>query len=134
MKRILILSVLLFAAGYLSGQNLVGFNYGEIKKYMKENFREMNFNSVTNSRFNYLKYTDNTDSQTFLFFLNQDSVCSGVRVIFDPSLKAGKEKELNTLYRKVGDKKWIENRNGRIYNIEMKDEGWSSTITFGPDK
>ncbi len=72
------------------GQNLIGFSNSQIRRYMKENRRDMHFNTVRNSMFSYLKYSDNADSQTILFFLTPDSVCKGVRVICANSLKPEK--------------------------------------------
>jgi len=101
---------------------------------MKENKSEMNFNKVTNNSFNYLKYTDNSDSQTVLFFLNRDTVCTSVRIICDKSEKNNKIKEYNAVYKKNGDNKWIDRRNGTDYLIEIKDETWSTVITIESHK
>ena len=106
-------AITLFAALFLSGisvncQNLIGYKYSEIRNYMNQNRSEMNYNDVTNSKYNYLKYTDNSDSQTLLFFLNQDSVCKSIRMICDAGKKAEKTKEFNTIYIKYGKKRWID--------------------------
>jgi hypothetical protein len=116
------------------GQNLIGYNYREIRKYMKENHMDMNFNSNANSKYNYLKYTDNSDSQTVFFFLNPDSVCKSIRMICNASLKAEKEKEFNSRYKKVGDYRWLDKQNDKDYLIEIRDEEWYSVITIEPDK
>ncbi len=94
----------------------------------------MNFDKVRNSIFSYLKYSDNTDSQTILFFLNTDSVCSSMRVICDTSMKAEKIKELDTEYKKLSDNRWIDSHGGNNYLIKFRDETWSCTITFEPEK
>lgn len=132
--KIFILVAFLTVSGLLSGQNLIGYKDFEIRKFMKENKGEMNFNKVTNDRFNYLKYTDNSDSQTILFFLNRDTVCNSIRIICDLGEKNNKIKEYNAAYKKNGDNKWIDNRNGKKYLIELKDEEWSSVITIESSK
>jgi hypothetical protein len=116
------------------GQNLIGYTDKEIRKYMKENRTEMNFNNVTNSKFNYLKYSDNSDNQTLLFFLDPDSVCKSVRLICDLSVKSEKVKEFNSIYKTSGENKWIDNREGRNYLIEIIDGKWSCIINIEPDK
>ena len=116
------------------GQNLIGYNDKEIKEYMKENCRGMNFNNVTNSKFKYLKYSDNSDNQTFLFFLNPDSVCNSVRMICNVNMKAEKVKELDSTYTKISENRWIDKRKGKDYFIEMKDEKWSCIVIIEPDK
>jgi hypothetical protein len=115
-------------------QNLIGFKEKDILKYMKENRREMNINSVTNSRFSYLKYSDNFENQTLLFFLNPDSVCKSVRLICDVSMKSEKVKEFNSHYTKTGENRWTEKRNGKVYLIELVDGNWSCVISIESKK
>jgi hypothetical protein len=128
--KIIALLAFLAVPCLLSGQNLIGYKDFEIRKFMKENKSDMNFNKVTNNSFNYLKYTDNSDSQTILFFLNGDTVCNSIRIICDQGEKYNKIKEYNAVYKKNGDNKWIDRRNGKDYLIEIKDEKWSSVITI----
>ena len=90
MKIITLSAFLILTCYFVNGQNLIGYNGKEIRKYMKENRRDMNFENVTNNKFKYLKYSDSSDSQTFLFFLNPDSVCKSVRIICDAGVKAEK--------------------------------------------
>jgi len=94
----------------------------------------MNFNNVVNSKFSYLKYTDNSDSQTMLFFLNPDSICKSVRIICDTYMKSKKVKEFNSLYTKCGYNKWIEKREGKEYLIKVIDGNWSCAISIEPVK
>ena len=94
----------------------------------------MNYNKVTNSNYNYLKYSDNYDRQTLLFFLNPDSVCTSIRLICDLSTRAEKVREFNSIYRKYGENSWIHKRDGKDYLIEIKDEKWLSVITIVPYK
>lgn len=132
--KVLLLCTFLTISAFLSGQNLIGFKDFEIKKYMKENIRNMSYNKVNNDRFNYLKYTDNSDSQTLLFFLGSDSICSSIRIICDSVTKAEKVKEFDTSFKKNGENIWVDRRNGIDYLIEIKDEQWSSIITIKPLK
>lgn len=129
---------LLFAfltiSGFLSGQNLIGYKDFEIRKYMKENLGNMGFNKVNNDRFNYLKYTDNSETQTLLFFLTSDSVCKSIRIICDSYTKTEKIKEYNSKFIKSGENTWIDRRNGIDYLLEVKDEQWSTIITIKPLK
>ncbi len=132
--KVLLLSAFLTITGFLSGQNLIGYKDFEIKKYMKENIRNMSYNKVNNDRFNYLKYTDNSETQTLLFFLGTDSVCSSIRIICDSVTKAEKVKEFDTSFKKNGENIWVDRRNNIDYLIEIKDEQWSSIITIKPLK
>jgi hypothetical protein len=134
MKALTLITALLISGIRADGQNLIGYSYRDIRKYMNENCRDMSFNNVTNNKFNYLKYTDSSDSQTLLFFFNQDSVCKSVRLICDNGLKAGKIKEFNSLYQRSGENRWIDRRDKKDYFVEIKDDKWSFAITIESDK
>jgi len=134
MKIITLLAFIIVMGSVSNGQNLIGYNDYEIRKFMKENKRDMNFEKVTNNKFIYLKYSDNSDSQTILFFLSPDSVCKNVRIICDKGIKAEKIKEFNKLYKNNGDNKWIDRQGRKDYLIEIKDEKWSTVITIEPGK
>lgn len=134
MKFLSLLTVLVFTCQSAICQNLIGYNSRQIQKYMKENRKEMNIDKVINNKYKYLKYSDNTDSHTLLFFLNSDSVCSSVRMVYDVSMKTGKIKEFDAIYKKTGDKAWLEVLNGKKYLIEFSDEKWSSIFTIKPGK
>jgi hypothetical protein len=130
-------SVFIFLIVYssiISGQNLIGYKDADIRKYMKENRKDMSFNKVTNTRFIYLKYSDRFDSQTLLFFLDTDSVCRSIRIICDESIKAERIKEFNASYKPGGENRWIDSRNGKDYIIRVTDEKWSTIITMEPGK
>jgi hypothetical protein len=132
MRKIIVSSVIIFLIGLnLNGQNLIGSNEKEIRKYMADNQKNMTFQNFTNnSTFKYLKYSDADETQTILFFLNEQLVCKTVRLVCDKSLKTQKIKDFNSLYKKAGDNQWTETKNGKSYLIEIKDEEWSFNITI----
>jgi hypothetical protein len=134
MKIITFFSILMLICMYSYGQNLIGSNDREIRQYMKENRKDMNIDKVTNNKYKYLKYSDNSDSQTLLFFLNHDSVCKSVRLICNQSNEPEIVKEFNSIYKKCGENRWIDNRNGKDYLIKLINEKWSCIITIEPDK
>lgn len=99
-----------------------------------ENRKDMHFNSVKNSMFSYLKYSNNSDSQTILFFMTPDSVCKSVKVICDSMLKPEKIRELDAKYKRIGDYRWTDLRDGKNYLVKFKEEEWTCSITIEPDK
>lgn len=101
---------------------------------MKENRKDMNFDKVRNTLFSYLKYSDNFDRQTILFFLTPDSICKSIRVICDSAMKPEKIKELDSKYTKVAGNSWVDDHNGQKFLITFKDEKWSCSINIVPDK
>lgn len=134
MKNIILLSFLFLSVTCAYSQNLIGYNEQEIKTYMKDNNKDMNFNNVTNSKFKYLKYSDNSESQTLLFFLNEESVCQSVRLICDLSYVPAKLKEFNDIYKNNGENTWVDSRNGKDYSVILKKEKWSCIVSIDPTK
>jgi hypothetical protein len=133
MKFVSISVLLLLNFLFLEGQNLVGYSGKDIQRYMKENRRNMNLESVTNSKFKYLKYSDNYDDQTLLFFLNSDSLCVSIRHTFSKSMKSEKVKEFNSIYKINGVNSWIDHRDGKEYKIKLKDGEWSFSVIIEPE-
>jgi hypothetical protein len=127
-------SILIISCCYTYSQNLIGYKNYEIRKFMKENRKDMNYDKVRNSMFSYLKYSDNYDRQTILFFLTADSVCKSIRVICDSAMKTEKIKELDSNYRRIADNSWVDDHGGKKYLITFKDEKWSCSVTIVPDK
>jgi len=115
----------------ISGQNLVGYHEKNIRQYMKENQKNLIYQSFTNNNtFKYLKYVNREESQTLLFFLTADSVCKTVRLICDKSLRSEKLKELDSTYKKSGENTWSDTKNNRKYLIELKEEDYTFNITI----
>jgi hypothetical protein len=134
MKHFTISIIIILACISCYGQNLVGYNVREIQKFMRENRQDMNAVNVVNEKFSYLKYSDNEDTQTLLFYLDQDSVCNGIKTICDFSIKAAKEKEFNSIYKTYGENRWIDTHDGKDYLVMIKEEKWSFVITIEPYK
>jgi hypothetical protein len=135
MRRVAVFcSILIISCCYTYGQNLIGYKNNEIRKFMKDNCKDMNYDKVRNSMFSYLKYSDNYDRQTILFFLTPDSVCKSIRVICETTMKNEKLRELDTNFKRIADNSWVDDRNGKKYLITFKDEKWSCSITITPDK
>jgi|WetSurMetagenome_2_1015567.scaffolds.fasta_scaffold332731_2 hypothetical protein len=118
----------------LNGQNLIGYHSVDIQKYMREKKSGMNSVKVVNVSYKYLKYTDNSDSQTIFFFLNNDSICTSERIICSQETKPELIKEFNSKYKKNSDNIWIDRYNDKNYLIKMNDEKWSCTFTIESEK
>lgn len=133
MKTGILITFLALASMGVSAQNLIGLKGKEIKVYMKENRKDLNYNSVKNSSFSYLKYSDGQESQTVLFFLDKDSVCNRIRIVCDQMVKLQKVKEYDSLFQKKGPNVWLETKKGKKFRIEIKDEEWTSVINIVPE-
>lgn len=133
MKKAFFIILFFIAFRISKAQILIGYSAGKITDYMSANHKEMNFNKVKNASFRYLKYSDATDSQTMLFFLDGDSVCNAMRIICDRRTSMIRSKELDSSFRKKGENQWIHDLHGKIYNIRMEEDEWSAVINVQPE-
>ncbi|HVN57364.1 MAG TPA: hypothetical protein VMT63_03620 [Bacteroidales bacterium] len=115
----------------LSAQNLLGYKLKEIKSYMRENQKTMRFQGLTfNSTFKYAKYADVDGNQTTLFLFTADTVCKGIRMICDKSLEQHMISEMDSRYKKQGKNSWSEEKDGKTYLIELREEDFSFNVTI----
>jgi hypothetical protein len=115
----------------LSAQNLLGYKPGDIRKYMRENQKTMEYQGLTfNNTFKYAKYADKDGNQTTLFFFTADSVCKIIRMICDKSLETAMIKDLDSKYNKTGTNAWTGAKDGINYIIELREEEWSINVTI----
>ncbi len=130
MKASVVLSAL-FLCMNLSAQNLLGYKPGDIRKYMMENQKTMEFQGLTfNNTFKYAKYADKDGNQTTLFFFTADSICKSIRMICDKNLELAMIKDLDSKYKKTAPNTWMDNRSGINYIIELREEEWSINVTI----
>lgn len=134
MKNLAFSALLFISFIRVTGQNLIGYNDEEIKKFMRENKKEMNIENVKNNDYNYLKFSNSSETQTILFFLDNKAVCNSIRVICDEGIRKQKMNELNSIYKKKSDNTWTDIRQGKKYLISLKNDEWSFVITMEPEK
>jgi len=134
MKIITLSAALVLICITADSQNLIGYKAEDIIKYMKVNRKEMNYNDVVNNKFSYLKYSDNLENQTILFFLGPDAVCKSERIICDISLKSSKVREYNSQYKPIGQNKWVDRRGDKTYIVELLDGKWSCVVSIESEK
>jgi len=134
MKIITLSAALVLICITADSQNLIGYKAEDIIKYMKVNRKEMNYNDVVNNKFSYLKYSDNLENQTILFFLGPDAVCKSERIICDVSLKSSKVREYNSQYKPIGQNKWVDRRGDKTYIVELLDGKWSCVVSIESEK
>jgi hypothetical protein len=116
------------------GQNLIGYKAVDIRKYMSLNRSDMENEKVNNSSFSYIKYSDKFDTQTILFFLSHDSLCTSLRLVCNKSIRSEKIKELDSVYSRSGENTWTDKKHGKNFRVELADDEWSFSVTIEPEK
>ena len=85
-------------------------------------------NSFVNNSFNYLKYVDNLEQQTWLFFLDDNDYCKSSKLVCDYVLLDEKIAELNKSYLKTGSLSWSYEHNNSSFDVTLKKEEWFFSI------
>lgn len=115
-------------------QDLIGYKSNEIRDYMSENHKDMVSDRVVNTNYKYLKYSDSSDSETIMFFLDPDSVCKSISITCDRMVRNEKIREFNSRFLTDGQNKWIDTLARERCRIEMNDNKWSSNFIIKPEK
>lgn len=116
-----------------SSQHFIGMHSEAIKEIMDEDHSDFNEdNSFVNKSFNYLKFVDNLEQQTWLFFLDDNDYCKSSKLVCDYLLLDDKIAELNDTYKKNGNLAWSYQQNDKSFSVTLKKEEWFFSILTKP--
>jgi hypothetical protein len=132
-KTALIALLLSLSALSLKAQVFIGLSKPDVLAEMKKEYPGfVNDDSVRNDKYNYLKYTSDDESETWIIVFDDGNKCKCVKVTCDISKINSKRKELDELYTKRGKDKWsLDQHTGDIL-VDLKNETWYFTITYRP--
>lgn len=116
-----------------SAQNLIGRKAEEIRKYMKTEQNIFSLDETTvNKVYKYLKYVDEMETRTALYFLSDDDRCTWYKVVYDndllPSVIAG----MDSACRKISDTLWLEKSGGKTYQKVLERQDWFFSVITKP--
>lgn len=130
---LVIMTVQIFVVNCVEAQNFIGMDKEDIKEEMNTRFKNFRLNTSTvNHAYNYLKYEDNINEITILFFLSSDDKCKLVRKMYDYSNINDVVKELNSSYKAKGKDHWIYMDKGKEYDVDLTEGDWFFTVTIKP--
>jgi hypothetical protein len=130
MRKTLVIIFFLLTGTALFSQNLIGHTRSEIEKIMKEDYKKFRISSSTkNPIYRYLKYENNIKTETLLFFLSEEDVCTYYKFVGDYSSLNTKIGELNEKHKKIDEHTWVEVIKGEKFRIELEKGEWFFTLT-----
>jgi hypothetical protein len=134
MKKIVqILSLLFVVTTTVHSQHFIGLHSEAIQEIMNEQHSDFNQdNSFVNKSFNYLKYIDNLEQRTWLFFLDENDYCRSSKLVCDYVLLDEIMEELNKTYKKSGDLSWYYKQDDNTFSVTVKKEEWFFSILTKP--
>jgi hypothetical protein len=130
MKRIGVTLLFFLACKLLFSQNLINHTASEVKTIMKAEYKDFRLSTTTkNPSYRYLKYENYLRTETLLFFLSDDEVCTYCKYLGDYACYNSRIGELNEKHRKISENAWIEELKGEKYRIELEKGEWFFTLT-----
>ncbi len=135
MYRIIISAIFMALALTGTAQEFIGMQTDQIKKEMRAAGKDFALDeSTVNKVYKYLKYVDDLETRTILFFLSEDDVCTWYKVIYDNDLLTSVVQQLDSTCRKISDTLWLEEIDGRQYRKELKQQDWFFSVTTRPER
>ena len=130
---LLVLTAQVFFLGVIQAQNMIGLDKEEIMDEMNTRFKTFKLNTSTvNHTYKYLKYEDNINEITILFFLSDNDKCTLIRKMYDYSNINDVLKDLNGNYKSDGKNKWTYSDHGNHYVVDLSEGEWFFTVTVKP--
>ncbi|MCX7986309.1 MAG: hypothetical protein N2662_05170 [Bacteroidales bacterium] len=127
--KTVILSIFFTVALQAQPVNYIGMNKQDIIKTMQKNNPSFDLDEgAVNTTFNYIKFVDKYNEETYLFFLDNNNVCTHTKLMSDYSNLKIRTDELNKYYKKAGENKWVFVDKDKIFFVELKKEEWFFTI------
>lgn len=136
----LVIHIMLFTGLFLNSQSFfsthfVGLSKDDIKQVMLTSYKPFKINTVnTNTAYNYLKYEDQVNEITVLFFLDKENKCSMVRLMSDYSNINDVIVELNSNFKKRDKSSWVYTSSGKEYSVNLEEGDWFFTVTIKEKK
>ena len=114
-------------------QNFIGRKAEEIRKYMTTEQNNFSLDETTvNKVYKYLKYVDEMETRTALYFLSDDDVCTWYKVVYDNDLLLSVIAGLDSTCRKVSDTLWLEKSGENTCQKILKRQDWFFTVITKP--
>ena len=128
MKPLLFCFITFVTTG-IQSQNYIGLDSDSLKIVLKQNEKSFRIdNSTVNKVYKYLKYVDKINEQTWLFFLDENNVCTHHKLMSDYLNYNDTVQKLNEKFRSTGDKTWKYADMGKEYTITLIEEEWFFTV------
>ena len=129
MKKIIVLLLIVVSSLNVLAQSFVGKHKLEIKKEMKENYKDFYFSKEVMGKSSFIKYEDYDGYRTYLFVLDEDGYCKYHMLMCDYSLLKSTIDSLNRNYEYKENLTWYDYVTGKEnFEIKIKKEEWYFSV------
>ncbi|GEM_PF-227413 len=131
MKKFVFILLLIAIANFRGfSQNYIGSHKLEIKKNIKEKYKDFYFSKeVMGGKHSFIKFEDYDGLRTLLFVLNDDGYCYYSILMCDYSLLKSTIDSLNKNYDYKDELMWVDYFTGKDnYSIKLKKKEWFFSV------
>jgi len=126
---ILLIAVLLLAAGSLMGQSMIGLTKEEVRVMVKKKHKEFRKDhSVVNQRYNYLKYVNGLRTRTWILYFTDKDICKSSKLVCDYGEFDEVLEELNEAYEKIDESEWAYKLKRDMIHVTLTRQEWYFTV------
>jgi len=112
-----------------SSQNYIGMTKEQLIQAVEKNNTSFNLDDgVKNNTYNYVKFSDKNNEETWLFFLNDKNICTHHKMMSDYSNLNSRVDEFNKKYTKAIKDVWVFVDKGVSYKVEIKRDEWFFSV------
>lgn len=130
-----LLFIILATASVARSQNFIGLHKDSIKVLVSNNYPGFMFaKEVSNFDKSFIKFENTFEEQTLLFILNEKGYCTYVSRMYNTWLFNKLKQELDQQYGKSRNLIWIEKKEDKDYEIELRKGKWFVTLMIRPKK
>lgn len=132
-----IVLVLLFLQIHILGfgQNYIGLHKDEIKEKIRLEHAGFVFSKeVYNEDKSFIKFENTFEEQTILFVLNAQGNCTSVSRMYNTWLFNKVKEDLNKKYGESKKLIWIEQKDDKNFEVELRKGEWFITVITRPQK
>ena len=134
-KPIILVTLFLLFLCSAFGQNYIGLHKDEIRTRVSDELPSFRFsNEVFNNNRSFIKFENIFEEQTLIFMLNADGYCTSVSRMYNTWHFNRLKDELSAKYGKPNKLKWIDERDGVKYEVELVKGNWFVTVVTRPSK
>ncbi len=113
-------------------QEYIGLTADEVREMMRQR-KDFHLDETTvNKVYRYLKYVDDLETRTILFFLSDEDVCTFYKEIYENSMLKRVQERLDSTCRRVADTLWVKETAEGKYEKELKRQSWFFSVTTRP--
>ncbi len=129
MKTFLLYLLIIGLSDLCYGQHYIGLHKDALADSIKKNQKHFRLdNSTVNKVFKYVKYVDSVNEQTWLFFLDDNDICTHHKLMSDFSNYHSTLDYLNNNFQSTGKKQWEYKANGEVFKVELSEGEWFFTV------